>query len=85
MKVNEEIQVPLGVGESLRRFLYDTLRALARAINSKADRVSTSHIVFDDATKGIVLKDTQATPHYWRVTVSNVGALVITDLGTSRP
>jgi hypothetical protein len=40
-------------------------------------------VVFTQATKGIVLKDTQATPHYWRVTVSNVGALVITDLGTT--
>lgn len=42
-------------------------------------------IVFTNATKGIILKDTQGTPHYWRVTVSNVGALVITDLGTSYP
>lgn len=37
------------------------------------------------ATKGLVLKDTQGTPHYWRVTVSNVGALVVTDLGTTAP
>lgn len=42
-------------------------------------------LVSDLATKGIVLKDTQGTPHYWRVTVDNVGALVITDAGTTRP
>ena len=38
-----------------------------------------------DASKGLVLKDTQATPHYWRVTISNVGAIVTTDLGTTPP
>lgn len=42
-------------------------------------------IVFTNATKGIILKDTQATPHYWRVTINNVGVLVTTDLGTSYP
>ena len=42
-------------------------------------------VIVDTATKGLVLKDTQGTPHYWRVTVSNVGALVITDLGTTKP
>jgi hypothetical protein len=41
--------------------------------------------VSDTAAAGIVLKDTQGTPHFWRVTVSNAGALVITDLGTTRP
>jgi len=40
-------------------------------------------VIIDLATKGLVLKDTQATPHYWRVTISNVGALVTSDLGTS--
>jgi hypothetical protein len=42
-------------------------------------------IVIDLATKGLVLKDTQGTPHYWRITISNVGAIVITDLGTTKP
>jgi hypothetical protein len=40
---------------------------------------------FDNATKGVILKDTQGTPHYWRVTVANDGSLVTTDLGTSLP
>jgi hypothetical protein len=42
-------------------------------------------VIVDDATKGLVLKDTQGTPHYWRVTIDNTGTLVITDLGTTKP
>jgi hypothetical protein len=40
-------------------------------------------LVIDLATRGLILKDTQGTPHYWRVTVNNSGVLVTTDLGTS--
>jgi hypothetical protein len=46
---------------------------------------TTDDLIVDDATNGLVLKDTQGTPHYWRVTVDNTGALVTTDLGTSKP
>jgi len=46
---------------------------------------STDDLIIDLATKGLVLKDTQGTPHYWRVTINNVGALVSTDLGTTKP
>lgn len=46
---------------------------------------TTDDLIVDDATNGLVLKDTQGTPHYWRVTVNNVGVLVITDLGTTKP
>jgi len=46
---------------------------------------TTDDVIIDLATKGLVLKDTQGTPHYWRVTISNVGALVTTDLGTTKP
>jgi hypothetical protein len=42
-------------------------------------------LIIDLASKGLVLKDTQGTPHYWRVTISNVGAIVTTDLGTTKP
>lgn len=38
-----------------------------------------------DSAKGLVLKDTQATPHYWRVTVSTIGVLTTTDIGTTPP
>lgn len=46
---------------------------------------TTDDVIIDLATKGLVLKDTQGTPHYWRVTISTVGALVTTDLGTTKP
>lgn len=46
---------------------------------------TTDDVVIDLATKGLVLKDTQATPHYWRLTINNSGALVSTDLGTTKP
>ena len=47
--------------------------------------LTTDDLIVNLATKGLVLKDTQATPHFWRVTISNLGALVITDLGTTVP
>jgi hypothetical protein len=46
---------------------------------------TTDDLIVDDAANGLVLKDTQGTPHYWRVTVDNTGTLVITDLGTTKP
>lgn len=46
---------------------------------------TTDDLIVDDATKGLVLKDTQGTPHYWRITVDNTGVLVISDLGTTKP
>ena len=46
---------------------------------------STDDIIVDLATKGLVLKDTAGTPHYWRVTISTLGILTTTDLGTTKP
>jgi hypothetical protein len=61
---------------------YAGLNASSR-ITKGAD--STDDFILDLATKGLVLKDTQGSPHYWRVTVDTSGALVTTDLGTSKP
>lgn len=61
---------------------YAGLNAASRTTKG-AD--TTDDIIVDLATKGLVLKDTQGTPHYWRVTVSTLGALVVSDLGTSKP
>lgn len=36
-------------------------------------------------SQGLVLRDNQATPHYWRVTISSTGVLTTTDLGTTAP
>jgi hypothetical protein len=46
---------------------------------------TAADVIVDNSSRGLVLKDTQGTPHYWRLTVSNVGALVTTDLGTVKP
>lgn len=46
---------------------------------------TTDDVIVDDASNGLVLKDTQGTPHYWRLTVDNTGTLVTTDLGTTKP
>ena len=61
---------------------YAGLNASSRTIKG----VDTQDdVIIDLATKGLVLKDTQATPHYWRVTIDNAGALITTDLGTTKP
>jgi len=46
---------------------------------------TTDDVIIDLATKGLVLKDTAGTPHYWRITVNTSGVLVTTDLGTTKP
>lgn len=46
---------------------------------------TTDDVIVDLATKGLVLKDVAGTPHYWRVTISTIGAIVTTDLGTTKP
>ena len=61
---------------------YAGLNASSR-ITKGAD--TTDDLIVDLATKGLVLKDTQATPHYWRVTVTTLGALTTADLGTTKP
>ena len=45
--------------------------------------ILTSDVRVNDSAKGLVLKDTQATPHYWRVQVTTLGVLTTTDIGTS--
>lgn len=46
---------------------------------------TTDDLIVDNSSKGLVLKDTAGTPHYWRITVNSAGTLVITDLGTTKP
>lgn len=47
--------------------------------------ITTDDLIVNLATKGLVLKDTQGTPHYWRLTVTTLGVLTTTDLGTTAP
>lgn len=46
---------------------------------------STDDLIIDTDLKGVVLKDNAGTPHYWRITVSTLGVLTVTDLGTTKP
>lgn len=85
MRFSPDSQVPLDTPASLRAFLYDLIRRLSLVFAAKTNRDSLDDLVFDDATKGVVLKDTQSPAHYWRVTVDNTGTLVVSDLGTTKP
>lgn len=75
-------EVPNNLYQDLS-LIYNALLILALQIDTKLN--VTGDVTVNDNTKGFVLKDTQATPHYWRITVSVVGALVVTDLGTVEP
>lgn len=44
---------------------------------------TTDDIITDSTTKGPVLKSPNG--HYWRATISNLGVLTWTDLGTTKP
>jgi hypothetical protein len=57
VKVNEELQVPLSTPEILRRWLYDTLRLLARGINARAQLVGGNHFTGFQAVKFETLTD----------------------------
>lgn len=80
MKVQEAPTFPPGMDAGLRYELGRWMRSAAQEINRDTD-----DIVIDLATKGLVLKDTQSPAHYWRVTVTTLGALTTTDLGTGKP
>lgn len=44
---------------------------------------SSSDVIVDDSTKGVVLKSPNG--HYWRLTVDDNGMLATVDLGTDKP
>lgn len=48
-------------------------------------RKRSQDLTFLDNAKGVVLKDDAGTPHYWRITVSSLGVLAVTDTGTTPP
>lgn len=74
-------------GGSAGEFYHLTSAQHSEATSPRSSRGvdTTDDLIVDDATQGLVLKDTQGTPHYWRITVNNTGTLVITDLGTTKP
>ena len=52
-------------------------------ITADSISVDTGDLTFTNADKGVVLKDTQGTPHNWRITVNNDGKLQTSDLGAA--
>lgn len=44
---------------------------------------SEDDVGFDSSDVGVILKSPDG--HYWRVQISNAGALTTTDLGTTKP
>lgn len=46
---------------------------------------TTDDLIVDLATKGLVLKDVADPAHYWRISISELGVLVTTDLGHDKP
>jgi len=74
-------------GGTLTERYHLTAAQQTEATNARSSRgvATTDDLIVDLATKGLVLKDTQGTPHYWRVTISTLGVLTTTDLGTTKP
>lgn len=50
---------------------------LTRGADTKDD------LIVDSTTEGVVLKDSNG--HYWRISISTLGVLTTTDLGTTKP
>lgn len=71
----------------LQTYVDAELQQIAKALSGRLPNGldTQDNVIFDLSTRGIVLKDTQATPHYWRVGVSTLGVLTTTDLGTAKP
>lgn len=44
---------------------------------------STDDLIVDSSSKGLILKDSSG--HYWRLSLSVLGVLATTDLGTTKP
>ncbi len=82
MNIQETVLFPGDTPTGIRYTLAKWMREVAQKLN----RFDTQNdVVIDLASKGLVLKDTQSPAHYWRVTVSTLGVLVVTDLGTGKP
>lgn len=83
--VGGTMKIDSGAGGSFIDILAFVTRFNTQAGALVAEILNSGAFLCDTAAGGVVLKDTQATPHYWRVTINNVGVLVTADLGTARP
>jgi hypothetical protein len=81
--VAEDQIVGRKTGGTLGALTAAEVRTLLGLDGIYAKLVGAVDIEITDATKGLILRDTQGTPHKWRVTVDNSGNLVTTDLGVA--
>lgn len=56
-----------------------------QTLSEKVRITKSGDILLINAANGLILKDAAGTPHYWRVTISTLGVLTTTDLGTTIP
>lgn len=85
---NADVNNPLIIGDfSNNRLGINLSSALPSEKLTVAGRIrsTNSDIAIESSSRGLILKDTQATPHYWRITISTAGVLTTTDVGTSLP
>lgn len=84
-RLHNDLQTRQGGSASESYHLTAAQHIETTAIRSHRGVDTTDDIIIDLATKGLVLKDTQATPHYWRITITTLGVLTTSDLGTTKP
>jgi len=84
-RLHSDLQSVQGGGASEQYHL--TAAQHTETTNARSSRGvdTTDYLIVDLATKGLVLKDTAGTPHYWLLSVNTSGVLVTTDLGTTKP
>jgi hypothetical protein len=72
---------------AMDEIIFAIRNALTQVYNARSNTGTdtTDDLIIDLDSRGLVLKDTQSPPHYWRITINTSGALVSTDLGTSKP
>ena len=78
-------RVKIGDGISDWNTLEYSFFPLNSALRSTTGIDTTDDLIVDNSARGLVLRDNAGPDHYWRVTVNAAGALVVTDLGTTKP
>ena len=84
MKVSFINKLPLNTDATLAFALNNIFGEIQRAINAlEIQGLDSTGTIIIDSDNGLILRS--PNDHYWRVTVSNAGALTTTDLGTTKP
>jgi len=78
----------VGSGYGYISLLTTTAGSTGTSDNAATEKVritSGGDVLILANTNGIILKDDAGTAHYWRVTISSLGVLTTTDVGTTEP